>query len=254
MGLISFGALFRRRTTGWLPDPNDPRDLPLGAASSLPSTPPAAFLPHHGLLPLYQKGNSCTGRVVHAVRIGEINQRRECPELSGLHNYYLSRHLWGGTGRDGGSHIRSAIQALAKYGAAPASLWPEQALKVQKRPTPLAQRRAHKFSGIRGYYRLNPADPTELKRVLASGYALFGGWRIDKAFLDDSGSAIIDRITNPNLALGHAWVIDGYTENGLFHMQNSWRNWRGTAYSPSAAWMTSEFVAQASDLWAVIID
>ena len=248
----AFRALFKRRPTGWLKDPDDPRDLPLGAV--VPSTPPASYLPHHGLSPLFQVGNSCTGRIVQAVRIGEVNHRRPCPELSGLHNYYLSRHLWGGTGRDGGSYIRSAVQAVAKYGAAPASLWPESVWKIQKRPNPLAQRKAHKFSGLRGYYRLNPADVDEVKRVIASGYAVFGGWRIDKAFLASDGPSTIDAISSSGLALGHAWLIDGYQSDGRFHMQNSWKNWRSTKYSQSGAWMTPAFVAQATDMWAIVID
>lgn len=248
---ISIKAVLQQRL-GYLPDKTDARDVPIGAAG-LPTTPPDSYLPHHGLPPLYQEGNSCTGRIVHAFRIGEVNHGRQCPELAGLHNYWLSRWLWGGENRDGGSYIREGVKAAVKFGIATSDKWPETVWKVQVSPSGAAQRTAHKLRGVRGYYRLDPSNHAEIRQVLASGYAVFGGWRVDKAFLDKRGPQIIDRIVVPDVSLGHAWPIDGY-EGELYHMPNSWRGWRGTRYVSSGAWMTAAFVEQALDMWAIIVD
>ena len=246
---ISTTAFISKRGRGYLPDPKDDRDFLIG--SSLPTTPPLEYLPRHGLTPLYQKGNSCTGRVVQAYRIGEFNHGREWPELSGLYNYALSRIAWGGFSVDNGSYCREAVKALVNSGAAHADKWRETAWNVQRKPSAAAQRTAHKFRGIKGYYRIPSGDLDGMRRVLASGFCVFAGWSIDKAFLDGDGPTIIDRVTGPRIG-GHAFLLDGYTAHGLFHCQNSWRGWRATKYGPSSAWLTDDFVADAFDIWAIV--
>lgn len=250
--MLSLTALRRGQGLGYRPDWQDGRDLLIGSAG-LPTTPPPNYPPHHGLTPLYQEGNSCTGRIVHAFRIGEVNHGRPCPELSGRHNYYVSRFLWGGHLRDGGSYIREAVKALVQEGAATAKLCPETMWKVQLPPSAFAARSAYKLRGLRGYYRIDPSNHTEMRQVLASGYAIKGGWRVNKAFLDKTGPKVVDAIRDADLSLGHAWVIDGY-QGDLYHMVNSWRGWRGTEFVSSGCWMTPEFVAQALDAWAIIVD
>lgn len=249
---ISWTAIARRLGTGCLPDRVDLRDIHIGAVG-LPTTPPDVCLPRHGLMPLYQEGNSCTGRIVQAFRIGEVNHGRECPELSGLHNYWLSRWLWGGQNRDSGSTIRDAVKALVAHGAATSAAWPESVWKVQSKPSAAAQRTAHKLRGLRGYYRLDQRNHTEIRQVLASGFAVFGGWRVNREFTNAGGPRTIDAIRSPDIALGHAWIIDGY-DRERYHMMNSWLNWRGTEHSPSSAWMTRAFAAQAIDMWAIIVN
>ena len=235
---------------GYLRDHEDRRDRLISAAK-LSTELPRSVLPKHGLEPRYQVGQSCTGSIVHAYRIGEVNHGRECPKLSALHNYWLSRNLWGGTSVDGGSYLRSAVQALVRYGAAPEDLWAEDLANIAKRPTPFVQRSAHKLSGSLGYYRIENGDIDAVKRVLANGYAILGGWYVDEAFLDVDGPTIIDKIDAPECHLGHAMVIDGYSEN-LFHVPQSWRGWRGTEFAQAGCWMTRELVAQADDLWAIV--
>ena len=248
---FSWTALRGKRGCGCIEDKPNYRDWWL-SSSDLDTTPPAQYLPRHGLGPLYQVGNSCTGRVVQAYRIGEKNQGRHVRELSGLHNYWLSRYRVGLHSRDNGSYIREGMAALMKYGAAPASLWPETRWRIQLRPSQLAQRSAHKLRGARGYYRLNPANLDDMRRVLASGYAIAAGWRVDNAFLDNSGKPLIEEIKNPVKSLGHMPLIDGYRSDGLFHMLNSWEGWRGTEHSLSSAWVTEGFMLQAYSPWAVI--
>lgn len=249
---LSLTALFGKRGLGYLPDKPDQRDF-LIAAAGLPTTPPKEYVPRHGLLPLYQKGNSCTGRVVQACRIGEVNHDRDPGELSGLDNYYKSRYLWGGLGTDSGSYCREAVRAHVLYGAASAEDWPETAWNVQRKPSARAQRGAHKLRGVRGYFRIPSYDLDSMRSVIASGFCVFGGWRIDRAFAQGDGPTVIDAVSGPDSG-GHAFLLDGYGPNGLFHMQNSWHGWRGTQHGPSSAWLTEDFVSRVYDAWAVITD
>lgn len=258
MGLIQKAASVVRaasRRFGWIPDRPDHRDQMIGAAG-LPGTPPSEFLPHHGLQPLYQIGNSCTGRVVHGVRISLTNQGRDPGELSGMFNYGLSRFmLFGPSGVDfdGGSQVREACRALVKYGACSAVDFPETSLNIARLPPPAAQRKAFKLSGIRGYYRVPMYDLDAVRRVIASGHTVGAGWSVDAAFVDERGPNVIGPIRGRNIGK-HFVLLDGYTRDGLFHSPASWHGWRGTKHVEAGAWFTEQLVAEGLDGWALIFD
>lgn len=246
-----------RRLAGWrecgaLPEPIDPRDRPISAAG-LPTTPPPERLPRHGLPPLYQAGNSCTGRAVHGVRIALKLRDRDPGELSGLHNYRLSRILAGLADWDMGSYNREAVRAIAKFGCAPASMWPEVYANVQRNPPPTVQRAAHKLSGVRGYYRLSN-DLDEWRRVLASDHAIVAAFYLAKPFMSSSGSETVDVGELDRNGPGHALVIDGY-DRSRFHSPASWRGWRGTRFVEAGCWFTERAIVEhARDSWALIFD
>lgn len=244
-------VLLGRKELGALPDPADPRDRPI-AAAGLPTTPPPEYLPRHGLPPLYQIGNSCTGRVVHGVRISLKLRGRDPGELSALHNYRLSRILAGLADWDMGSYNREAVRAISKFGCAPASLWPETRANVQRNPTPAVQRAAHKFSGLRGYFRLGN-DLDEWRRVLASEHTILTSFYLAKSFERDDGPSTVDVHELDPDGPGHALVIDGYTRGGRFHSPASWYGWRGTQYVEAGCFFTERAIAEhARDSWALI--
>jgi hypothetical protein len=260
MGILERASSMARAASGvsrfgWRKDPTDPRDRPVGSAG-LPDTPPPEYLPHHGLGPLYQVGNSCTGRVVHGVRISLTNQGRDPGELSGMFNYDLSRFLaFGDEGIDfdGGSYPREACRALVKYGAPPSSVFPESSRNVARFPPPAAQRAAYKLSGVRGYFGVPMHELDLVRRVIASGHTVGAGWRVDKAFARGEGSPIRGPMTGPIVG-AHFVILDGYTRSGLFHSPASWRGWHGTEHVESGGWFTDELVAQGMDGWALIFD
>jgi hypothetical protein len=260
MGIIQRAVSMARaaggaRRFGWKREPFDPRDQLIGAVG-LPDAPPAEHLPRHGLRPLYQRGNSCTGRVVHGVRISLKNQGRDPGELSGQFNYNLSRYLaFGADGLDfdGGSYVREACRALVKYGAPLSSLFPESWQNVARFPTAAAQRNAYKLSGVRGYFRVPMHDLNMIRRVIASGHTVGAGWNVDEAFASGSGSNVRGPMKGPIIG-AHFVVLDGYTRDGRFHSPASWEGWHGTEYVEAGGWFTEELVAQGADGWAFIFN
>lgn len=260
MGIIQRAASMVRaasgaRGFGWRKDPVDVRDMLVGAAG-LPDTPPPEYLPHHGLRPLYQVGNSCTGRVVHGVRISLKNQGRDPGELSGMFNYDLSRFLaFGkdGIDFDGGSYPRESMRAFVKYGAPLASMFPESWSNIARLPPAAVQRNAYKLSGVRGYFGVPMYELGLVRRVIASGHTVGAGWRVDKAFANGDGSPIRGPMTGPIIG-AHFVILDGYTRGGLFHSPASWRGWHGTEFVESGGWFTEELVARGLDGWALIFN
>lgn len=249
LSTVTTAARLLVKGLGYIQDLLDMRDKWLDEAE-LPNDLPRVVIPTHNLPPLYQVGNSCTARVVHCYRIAETYAGRPCPELSGLYNYWGSRSLWGGTGRDGGSHVRDAIKALIKYGAPPASVWPETWLNVQARPSLKASAQAFKIRGIRGYYRIANEDVGGIRQAIANNCAVIAGWDIDADFMRSNGPIIVGKCRGPIVG-GHAMILDGYRQDGTFDLQNSWQGWRGYPLGPSRALVSEEFVAAAKDIWVV---
>lgn len=231
--------------SGWLLDILDTRDH---WYERLNGRGPLEVLPKHGLPPLYQVGNSCAGRVVHALRISLVNHGRNCPELSALYNYHGSRFLrvGGSPTKDEGTTIRDSIKALVKYGAPESSFWPEVVGNVNRKPSLAASRMAIQ-RGLKGYYRVPAGDTDRIRAAIAEGYAVIAGWDLSSHVTARSVSVLTE--AHLGRSFGHAMVIDGYTKGGSFCIVNSWRGWgsHGTAVA------TEGFVAAAKDVWVLAV-
>lgn len=239
------------RGLGYLVDPEDERDRPLrlliGHLADSPPPPsadvshPAVFARDQGLT------NSCTGQAwAQAVRLSMLTHGRRCPELSALFSYFTGRAEWNGhTGGDFGSYLRSGAAAAVRFGIAAETAWPFAAELVSRQPPIGAFRSAHDLRGARGYYRLPSGEPNAVRRALAEGHPVVGGWQVGPRFVDNVGAVVEPEVESIG---GHAVVLVGYDADGTFRLLNSWgRAWgRGGFALASEAW-----VATGVDLWVV---
>lgn len=238
---------------GYLEDPADSRDQGLGillGAHLAASPPPASGSVRHADVGPKDQGqtNSCTGQAVAlSIRLAYLAAGRDCPDLSALDAYYKSRAEWGAQRMDQGSYCRSTIKAVQHAGIAAESDWPFAASRVNTRPSWAAARSAFDRRGIRGYYRLYTAD--DVRRAIASGVPAYGGWDVDRAFMEYSGSGAID-VPRGEIIGGHALTLESFAPDGTFGVLNSW----GEAWgSDGRARVTEQWVASGRDLWAVAV-
>lgn len=242
-----------RRGLGYRPDPWDARDRSLsahlaafGAADYVP--PSSASVEHEGVGPKDQdQTSSCTGQATaQAVRLAYLRQGVACPELSALFAYYIARAQSGDQGVDEGSYLRSAIKGVQQLGIPEEQAWPFSNDLVNRHPGLGAYRAAYDRRGIRAYHRIDPGDTNGVRRAIAAGYPVVGGWQVSEAFLDWDGSAPIT--AQVDTIGGHALPVVSYAGDGTFRLLNSWgAGWGRDGF----AVVDDAFIAQGTDLWAV---
>jgi hypothetical protein len=239
------------RSLGYLRDPHDARDLRLSARlGALAEAPPPdrASVERPGIGPKNQgPTSSCTGQAVsQAVRLAYLFKGVDCPELSALDAYYRGRAEYGGQGSDDGSYLRTVIKAVQQGGIADEAAWPFSEFEVNRNPNMLARRSAYDRRGLRGYHRIDPGDVNGVRRAIASGFPVVGGWDVGEVFLEWNGQGVITGQTM--IVGGHALPIVGYEADGTFRLLNSWgRDWGRSGF----AVVDEMFIAAGSDLWAV---
>lgn len=252
-------AAFSKRAGGYLQDVPDARDKLIGALISgegpINVAPPRRKPPTHGLGPMYQAGNSCTGRCVLGYQIGEVYHGREAPRFSASANYFQSRSFWGGQDRDQGSRPRDAMRAMAKYGLCLEQDWPENWFNINRAPSLKAMAKAFSLRGVHGYFRIPDGDVDAIRRVIAAEFCVGGGWAVGERFKNyKEGDGTLPKPNDVSAGMGHYWLIDGYEANGDAHGLNSWPGWGGNSYGPSRMLISEEFLAAGKDMWAIVTE
>lgn len=241
--------LLKRVRTGYLPDPPDSRDRPIGRLRLATEIPAAHSLDDPRLSPVKDQGgtSSCVGQAVaNGVRLAFRALGRTVPDLSALFAYFNARREAGQRVTDSGTYIRSAIKALTKLGICAEAAWPQRS-PVNRQPRWGAYRGAHDFRGVRGYYRIPERDVQSVREAIASGRPVVGGWQVDRPFTSNSGPEVQGPCTGPSIG-GHAMLIVAYLENGNFVILNSW----GPDWRTNGRQVVSEaFVREARDKWAI---
>jgi C1A family cysteine protease len=218
-----------------------------------------------------QLGSCTANAAVALVEYFERRARGQHLDASRLFVYKVSRNLMGWKG-DTGAYLRTAMGALAVFGAPPERYWPYDGsppssnLHYDQEPTAFCYAFAANYQSIR-YHRLDTASTTpsallqKIKTYLVAGLPSMFGFPVYEEFmhLNAKNQAPFPSL-NSRLYGGHAIVAAGYDDNisisgdkGALLIRNSWgTSWGDNGY----AWLSYRYVTEglALDWWSVIKD
>ena len=239
------------RCLGYLPDAPDARDHLFSAhRASAAFLPSAATVDHPGITAKNQGStSSCVGQAVsQALRLSYLARMVVCPELSALNVYRFARNIDGSEG-DIGTFLRSGCYAVQRMGCATEDAAPFVESRVNDQPSFRSLHSAFDRGGTRRYYRIAAGNTDAVRRAIAAGFPVVGGWSVDAAFVSSDGRGIQGPCLGEIIG-GHAMTIVGYVDE-LFTILGSW----GSGYGHDGRIeVTRSFVAQGTDLWALDTD
>jgi len=280
-----------QRGLGWLPDvpkPNDygpqhPEVAPLlkktrlgarvasGAAAKTAKkkkpagAPPAQVDLRPFFSPIEDQGalGSCTANA--AVGLLEYFERRakgRFIDASRLFVYKTERDLLGWTG-DTGAYLRTAMEALALFGAPPEQYWPYDVSQFDVEPPAFCYAFGASYRALK-YYRLDPDATTadqalaNIKLFAAAGFPSMFGFPVYTEYDNPLPGGLIAFPSGAGYRGGHANVVAGYDDKlmigkdkGALLIRNSWgTGWANAGY----AWMSYRYVTDglATDWWSMI--
>src|SRR4051794_17242869 len=269
---------------GWLPDWPDFRDFthehekvqPILAAVGLTKPDAARKLPATVDLrgyfsPVENQGQlgACTAHA--AIGVLEYSERRafnNYVDASRLFLYKVTRDLLGWTG-DTGAFLRSAMGAMALFGAPPEKYWPYDVAKFDVEPTAFLYSLGQSYQAVT-YFRLDPPGTprpdllAKIKTNLAAGLPSIFGFTCYSSL---SQAQTTGRIPVPGAGEkvigGHAISVAGYEDGlviknttsgaqtkGAFLIRNSWgTGWGELGYG----WLPYDYVLKglATDWWVL---
>jgi C1A family cysteine protease len=225
--------------------------------------------------PIEDQGSigSCTAHAT--IALAEYYQRRAFgvySNLSRLFLYKATRNFLGWTG-DTGAFMRTALGALALFGAPPEDFWPYIPSKYDKEPPAFVYSLAQNFQALQ-YFRLDepglmrPDLVDRIRAFIANGLPVMAGWTVFASVNQSEGfgkGEIPYPAPREKIIGGHGFVLCGYDDNkvitnrakgsqptiGAFRVHNSWgRDWGDEGYG----WLPySYFLAGlADDVWTII--
>jgi C1A family cysteine protease len=307
LGLIGSRFMNRRHSKmvkkmgmGWLPDYPDFRDYTIEQTEVAPrlqrlgqrdsvrtmletvnvAEPAKLTLPDHSSLrewfskiPIEDQESlgSCTAQA--AIGLVEYFEQRafgKSLDASRLFLYKVTRNLLGLTG-DTGAFIRTAMGALALFGAPPEEYWPYVIADFDKEPSAFLYSFAQNYQAIQ-YYRLDPpgTDKNELleriKADIVAGLPPMFGFSVYSSYVQAGTTGKIPYPShNDSQVGGHAIIAIGYDDNmeisntapgsaptrGAIHFRNSWgAGWGDEGYG----WLPYDYVTNelAIDWWSLI--
>lgn len=204
---------------------------------------------------------SCVANATADSFEAQIAQRKgispdQVQDISRLFIYWVARNNMDPprANVDEGTTIRNAFDAMARYGAAPESLWNYDITKVNVRPSILSFREAVK-NRISAFYRIDATGDNrivQIKQALSAGNPTVFGTRLSESFRYVRTEDIINC---PNCCwIGrHAMVICGWSDSKqAFKVRNSWgTDWGFGGY----CWMSKNYItsSETKDLWVPTI-
>jgi C1A family cysteine protease len=213
---------------------------------------------------------SCTANA--AVGLLEYFERRAFGhhiDASRLFVYKVTRHLLGWTG-DTGAYIRTAMEALACFGAPPERYWKYDGRSAAQNtlfdvePSAFCYAFANNYEALK-YYRLDPNGVStqfvldNVRAHLASGLPVMFGFPVYTEFMfPPAGAKVAYPQPNSKYYGGHAIIAAGFDDNlmigadkGALLIRNSWGNtWGDHGY----AWLSYRYITAglAVDWWTLI--
>ena len=241
------------------------------APASLPVLPVKKDL-SQWFTPVEDQGSlgSCTANA--AIGLLEYFEKRSFGtflDASRLFVYKAERNLLGWTG-DTGAYLRTAMEALALFGAPPERYWPYDGrpaatnTNYDVEPTPFCYAFAGNYRAFK-YFRLDtngaPTDQVlaNIKRYLAGGFPSMFGFPVYTEF-DNllPGDLVAFPAPTSHYRGGHAIIAAGYddklmigADKGALLIRNSWgTGWGNAGY----AWLSYKYVTAglALDWWTLI--
>lgn len=246
--------------TGWLPEPEDPRDYKLAQlipnlkASSTVTQP--MFVDLQGQSAVRDQGQvgSCTGFATTAAV--EYLRRKPLEDVyetlySPLFVYYNARATIGEELMDEGAYVRDAVKSVANIGASRERDWMyyEEYRMFSTKPNDRAYKSAKSWK-VGGYYRCNGL--ADVKKALAAGFPVVGGFicfsNMNTQTVWNTG---IIPLPSGSIQGGHAVCFVGYDDvKRLVKFKNSWGTYWG---DDGYGYLPYEFFERmfADDLWVL---
>ena len=256
---MSIFDIFKRKQKsnryGWKPDIPDHRDLRFNHLKAPISSPDVIDL--RSMMPsVYDQGElgSCTANSIGAAfQYDQIKLKQPNWVPSRLMIYYLERKMEGTINVDAGAQIRDGIKVLAKYGAAPESLWPYDISKFKKAP-PQSVMNVGELHQALTYARVDQSQ-LGLEQTLAQGFPVCFGFAVFSSFetpeVAKTGIVPMPSKNEKDLG-GHAVLLVGYNRpKRQFIVRNSWGpTWgdKGYFYMPYEYVLNSQL---SDDFWAI---
>ena len=202
--------------------------------------------------PVYsQIYGSCTSNAVLACDAYYYHTEKWSP--SAVFTYYNQHVLEKDTsGEDNGSTVEMGLDAVRKYGACNAKVWPNTK-PYNKKPSKKAYKNGLKGHELTNYY--NVKSLLQIKKAICKGYPV--AFAADWAFTSvDPKTWILNDPTDKeieNCTAGHAMVIVGYDDTTeLFEIRNSWgTGWANKGYA-YISYSTLKKVIWFDDTYAVV--
>lgn len=221
--------------TGWVKQPDDPRDLVFSSPVD-PVTLPSRVRLHMPQLgppfePAFNQGSlgscgPCT--MIAAATYCEMAAGEVVPQFSALFLYYNARQLMGTVGQDSGVDNRNLMKAAVRFGLAPESAWPYYVHNFTTRPSAMAYELAAKNKVVK--YEAVPQTLTAMRQALAGteakqGRPIIFGFRVFESYMSDRTRATgFVALPRPGEAIvgGHDVAIVGYDDaQEVFVFKNS---------------------------------
>jgi C1A family cysteine protease len=222
-------------------------DGPLPASVDLRSGCPA----------VYDQGDlgSCTANALGGLaEFIMIKESKPAFVPSRLFIYYNERAMEGSITQDAGAAIGDGAKVLALKGCPNENLWWYNTAKFAVKPNKKVFNDGlkHLVQGVAGVQQ----DLTEMRKVLAAGYPIAGGFTVYDSFESDAvaKNGIVPMPGHSeNVLGGHAVLLVGYDDaKQWFIVRNSWgASWgdKGYCYMPYAYWTDSQL---SDDFWTAL--
>jgi len=236
--------------SGCLPDPFDSRDLRYGQVFGGPEPDVRSDLWRPEWDPRNQRRtNRCVGfTLARTLQVGYFRIGKEVGEFSANDAYFKSRLEHDAEDVDNGTYLRTCFKGVQKYGCAPEEVRKSSLEDINTPTTWREQKAAHKFRGLRSYYRIASHGDELLREVrlaLSQGFAVAGGFPMPPSFSRYTGG-VYDPSDDFEGGLGHAMAVLGHERDGTFKLESNY----GSSFGEGGfVRVSEEFLTTAWSLW-----